>query len=215
MVAALRNASEALARKVAEGLGMDPLPDPLPQALAKPAKPEVTKSPALSLMAHPGETGIRGRKVAIVVADGVDATAVARIQEALLEQGALGRVIAPRIGPVAVSAGEPLDADGSLENEPGFLFDALVVADGEGMAERLARAGQAKEFVMDAYRHCKPMLMLGEARTLLERAGVPLRLPDGGEDPTLVVGDAGGLDAFLRALAGPRNFARETDPPLV
>src|SRR6186713_247278 len=70
MVSSLRNASEPLAMKVAMGLGMDPLPAPLPRALEKPAKPEVTKSPALSLLARPGDGSLRGRKVAILVAPG-------------------------------------------------------------------------------------------------------------------------------------------------
>jgi catalase len=71
MVASLRNASEDLARNVAMGLGMDPLPDPLPLALEAPATPEVRKSPALSLLARPGDGSIRGRKVALLVAGGV------------------------------------------------------------------------------------------------------------------------------------------------
>ena len=49
----------------------------------------------------------------------------------------------------------------------------------------------------------------------MERAGVPLQLPDGGADPSLVAGGIEDLDTFLEALAGPRNFARETDPPVV
>ena len=44
MVAGLRNVDEQLASRVAQGLGIK-LPDPLPRVLAKPAKPEVTRSP--------------------------------------------------------------------------------------------------------------------------------------------------------------------------
>ena len=40
-------------------------------------EPEVTVSPALSLLARPGETGVRTRKVAILVTDGVDGDEVA------------------------------------------------------------------------------------------------------------------------------------------
>ncbi|MCG2593468.1 catalase [Ramlibacter sp. XY19] len=213
MVASLRNASEDLAKKVAEGLGME-LPAPLPLALPKPAKPEVTNSPALSLMARPGEGGVRGRKVAIVVAAGVDAAAVAAIQSALMEQGAVGRIVAPRIGPVAARGGK-LDADVSLENEPGFLYDALVVTDGEGTASQLAQDGHMMEFLKDHYRHCKPMLLLGGAKALLAKAGVPMTLPDGSEDKALLLGDASRVGAFIEALGSPRDFARETDPPRV
>src|SRR4051812_28040744 len=71
MVASLRNASEALAKQVADGLGMNPMPAPLPLALPNPAKPEVKKSPALSLMARPGDGTLKGRKIALLVAPGV------------------------------------------------------------------------------------------------------------------------------------------------
>jgi catalase len=218
MVASLRNASEALARQVAEGLGMTELPQPLPRALETPAAPEVTASPALSLMARPGDGGVRGRKVALLVADGVDGDAVSRMQLALAQKGAVGRLVAPRIGPVRTASGEPLDADASLENEPGFLFDALVLPGGEDAVAVLARNGHTPEFIRDQYRHCKPLLVLGASRTLLEKAGVPALAPDGSADASLILADsldATSGEAFLAALGSPGNFARETDPPMV
>ena len=75
MVASLVNASAELAQRVADGLGMA-LPAALPKALAAPVAPEVRKSPALSLMARPGDGSVRTRKVAILVAYGIDGEAV-------------------------------------------------------------------------------------------------------------------------------------------
>ena len=75
VIAMLRNASEALAQKVAEGLRITELPAPLPLAIKKVAKPEVTRSPSLSLMARPGDGSIAGRIVAIVVGQGISSTA--------------------------------------------------------------------------------------------------------------------------------------------
>jgi catalase len=218
MVASLRNVSEDLARKVAEGLGMDPLPAPLPRALARPERAEVTKSPALSLLARPGDGSLKGRKVAILVAPGVVGAPLAAVQEALLAQGAVGRLVAPRIGPVATDEGDMLDADASLENEPGFLFDALVLPDGEAAVAALARDGHTMEFIKDQYRHGKTILVLGAARALMDKAGVPAALPDGEPDPGLLfaAGDAAGVvDAFVQAVGGPRHTVRETDPPRV
>src|SRR5690606_38696670 len=60
VVSMLRNASEDLAARVAEGLGME-LPEAMPKALENPPEPEVTKSPALSLMARPGDGSIAAR----------------------------------------------------------------------------------------------------------------------------------------------------------
>src|SRR2546427_5489641 len=45
------------------------------------------------------------------------------------------RFVAPHIGPLTTSKGAVIDADASLENEPGFLFDALVLPDGERRSE--------------------------------------------------------------------------------
>jgi catalase len=213
MVASLRNAHEGLAQKVAEGLGMQALPPAMPRALPKPAKPEVAQSKALSLLARPGDGSIRGRKVAILVANGVDGEGVSQVQQALVSQGAVARLVGPRIGPVAPASGDPLDADCSLENEPGFLFDALVLPDGEQAVAALAREGHTMEFIRDQYRHCKPIFALGASRSLLQKAGIPLE----GADSALIVGQeaAAGTQAFIKALGSPRDFRRETDPPRV
>ena len=48
------------------------MPAPMPKVLETEVKPEVAKSPALSLFARPGDGSIRARRVAILVADGVD-----------------------------------------------------------------------------------------------------------------------------------------------
>jgi catalase len=78
--------------------------------------------------------------------------------------------------------------------------------------------GRALEFVKDQYRHCKPLLVVGQGADLLKKAGIPMTLPSGERDPGLVVsGDEGeaAIDAFIQALARHRHFERETDPPRV
>jgi catalase len=224
MVASLRNASEPLARKVAQGLGMADLPAPMPLAMPKPARPEVTVSPALSLMARPGEGGIRGRKIAVLVAPGVAGAAIDQMQAALADAGAVPRLVGPHIGMMATAEGETLDADASLENEPGFLFDALVLPDGEDAVAALAGDGHTMEFIKDQYRHCKTILALGASARLLEKAGISATPGDtakgkkgGPGDPGLILQASGdtavALDRFIQAMARHRHFERETDPP--
>ncbi|RZJ24980.1 MAG: catalase, partial [Haliea sp.] len=104
-VSMLRNASEALAAKVAKGLGMDPLPEAMPKALPDVATPEVLKSPALSLLHRPGDGALTGRKVAILVAPGVEGEFVVQAQAALLAQGVVARIVGPRIGAMPTAAG--------------------------------------------------------------------------------------------------------------
>ena len=118
MLASLRNASEELATKVAQGLNM-PLPDAMPLAIDQAPAPEVQKSPSLSLLARPGDGSISGRKVVILVADGVVGQAVKDVHAALFQQGAVPRFAAPRIGPVATTDGVEIEADVSLGERAG------------------------------------------------------------------------------------------------
>ena len=226
MVSSLRNASEPLAQKVAQGLGMTTLPAPMPLAIPKPAKPEVTASPALSLTARPGDGSIAGRKVAVLVAPGVAGAVIDQLQAALAAEGAVPRLVGPHIGAVATAEGQLVDADASLENEPGFLFDALVLPDGEDAVAALAGDGHTMEFIKDQYRHCKTILALGASARLLEQAGIgaaPGAAVKGRKgapaDPGLLVEASGDVTAalarFIKAMGRHRHYERETDPPAV
>ena len=217
VVSMLRHASEELAAKVADGLNMRPLPAAMPKALEVDVTPEVERSPALSLLARPGDGSVAGRKVAVLVADGVAGQAVLDLQARLLEAGVVARFVAPRIGEVQTSDGTALQADASLENEPGFLFDALVLADGAGAVMELAADGHTLETVRDQYRHCKTIVALGTGADLLDMAGISALLPAGDPDPgiTLAADATAGAEALLHGLMRHRHPERETDPPLI
>jgi catalase len=190
----------------------------MPKVLEQDITPEVTHSPALSLRARPGHGGVQARRVAMLVADGVDGEALTIVSDALLSAGALPRWVGSRLGAVQTSSGE-IEVDVTVEAMPSVLFDAVVIPDGASAIELLAMDGRVMEFVKDQYRHCKPMLVFGAGETLLSKAGVPTTLPSGEADPGLVsaqaadAADAG--QAFMAALAAHRHFARETDPPRV
>jgi catalase len=217
MLSSLRNASESLANAVADGLGM-PLPPAMPRALEEPVEPEVQASPALSLMHRPGDGGVRTRKVAILIANGVEGAAVVALEEALLNAGALPVLVAPRLGTVTAADGTALEAAGSLENSPSVLFDAIVLPDGEAGIALLARLGQTLEFVTLQYRHCKTLLVLGAGKSLIDMYGISPLLPSGDPDPGIVLDDMQGdfnetVGAFIEALGQHRHPAREIDPP--
>ena len=217
VLALLANVDATLASDVAAGLGME-VPAPLPLATDRPA-PEYEPSPALSLLSRPGETGIKTRRVAILVAHGVDASMVRTIYDSLLADGAVPRVVASTLGKVKAKDGGMLDVEISLEAGPSVLYDAVVVPDGEDAVNTLSRDAHALDFVREQYRHCKPILVLGAGAGLLAKASVPPALPDGSDDPGLL-GAHGedlkqALAAFKEALAMHRSFARETDPPMV
>lgn len=218
MVASLVNVSQELAAAVADGLGMD-LPAALPRAIDDPQPPEVTVSPALSLMALPGEVGIRTRKVAILVAQGMEGSSVAAVQAALVAQGAVPRLVGIRLGQVKDVDGGVFDADASLENTPAVLFDALVLPCGEKAVEALSRDGRTMEFIKDQYRHCKTILALGLSKALLDKAGIPATLPSGQPDEALIQAPPSQvsqvLETFMASVARHRYTPRDSDPPLI
>ena len=219
VVAQLRNVADELANAVAEGLGMDTLPEPLPELVRRRPRPEVKASPALSLFARPGATGVRTRRVAILVADGVDGETAARVHEALSGQGAVPRFVGVKLGRVKSVSGDPIEVEITMETAPPVLWDAMVVPDGDAAAQEFSQSGHAIEFLKDQYRHCKTILLIGAAAALLGDADIPAALPSGEADPGLLQFASddieAALPAFIEALSRHRHWVRETDPPTV
>lgn len=211
VVSMLRNASEDLASRVADGLGMD-LPDPMPRVMDTPPTPEVTNSPALSLMARPGDGGIATRMVAILVADGVDDASVWPLAVALQARGAVVRLVGQHVGVLISASGAQLDADASLENHPGVLFDAVAVPQGMDAAQRLAKDPKAREFLQDQFVHCKTILASREAEPLLRKAGITAE--DEAAAGMIIHDDidAASIQAFIDAVGRHRHFERENHP---
>jgi catalase len=151
----------------------------LPKALENPAAPEVEASPALSLMARPGDGGIRTRKIAVLVANGVEGASLGKLVSALVAAGAVPRLVGARLGTCVGVGGEKFAVDATMENSPGFLFDALVLPDGAAAVEALDADAHTLEFLRDQYWHCKTILALGASEALLAEAQIPMTLPDG------------------------------------
>jgi catalase len=219
VIAQLRNVADELARAVAAGIGIVELPKPLPRVLKRPPKVEVERSRALSLLARPGEEGIKTRRVAILIADGTDAGAASLVHRALSEQGAVPRFVGIRLGRVQGADEVPLDIEVSMEAAPSAVWDALVIPGGDASTAALLQSGHALEFLKDQYRHCKPIMLIGDARRLAAKANIPESLPSGKGDPGLLLIESdeatAEVTAFAQALAQHRHFSRESDPPRV
>ncbi len=214
----LANVDEVLAGAVAAGLGLE-VPDPQPMAAQKIKKPEVSRSGALSLFARPGATGIRTRRVAILVAPGVTGGSSIALHEALTAQGAVPRYVAAQLGTIETAEGEAIEAEITLETAPAVLFDALAIPDGKAAGEFFGAAGPVMEFVKEQYRHCKAILAIGSGTLLLDKVGIPNTLPSGEDDSGLLRFEpedaADGFAAFINAISRHRHFDRQTDPPIV
>ena len=212
MLSSLVNVSPELAATIAAGLGMA-VPPAMPRVLAKTATPEVTLSAALSLTGLPGDGGIRTRSVAILVADGVDGDSIAAASGALRAAGATVHLIAPRLGTVTPTHGDPFEATGTLENPAPVLFDGLVLPDGAAGVKALGRHVEVMDFIANQYRHGKTILALGGSKALLDRAGVAATLANGDPDPGILMDSAAKAEravaGYITALARHRHPERE------
>ena len=217
VLALLANIDKELVEKVAEGLGLD-VPAPLPRAANLPLT-EYPLSPSLSLLTRPGATGIQTRHVAILVAQGSDIQSAKAIYSALLDKGAVPRFVGARLGCVSSGSGDAINIEISLETGPSALYDGVVIPEGDEAIADFLRNAHALDFVREQYRHCKPMLVLGEAMKLLLGADIPVALPNGEPDGALIetqgTNVTDGLTLFEQALAGHRQLSRELDPPAI
>ena len=218
MVASLANVSSVLAQAVADGLRM-PMPTPLPRATDIAFHPEFTHSSALSLTARPGEDTIRTRKIALLIADGVDGAATAALSDALKAAGAVPCLISTSLGNIKTGTGAVLDAERSLENAPSVLFDAVALPDGDQAVASLLKDGRTLDFIKDQYRHCKTILASAQSVTILERCGISATLPSGEADPGVIIAETQVtkqvVARFISAVAKHRHFERDSDPPRI
>ena len=192
MVANLRNVSEDLAKRVANGLG---IALPKKSAAAKPTL-DLPPSPALSIQTNM-KTMLKGRCVGILIADGSDAAIISKLKKAIEKAGAKVKIVAPKIGGATLSDGTQMKADGQLAGTPSQIFDAVAVVLSAKGTEAMSKEAAAVQWVMDAFGHLKAIGHTKEAAPLLAKANV--------------VADAGvtGTDTAFITAAAQRFWDRE------
>ncbi len=203
MVSHLLNIDEGLAKKVAGGLGVQPMP--APAEAAKPTRTDLPPSPALSIVGNcPGT--FRGRKLGVLVTEGSDADLVSGFREAVAAEGAMLEVVAPTAGGVKASNGAWIDADHMVGGGPSVLFDAVAILPSAAGAETLMGEASARDFAADAFAHRKFIAYVPAASKLIEKAGIPNGLDDGFVDVS------GGVSPqrFIELCRRLRHWPRET-----
>ncbi|RRV09203.1 catalase HPII [Pseudomonas sp. v388] len=194
----LANIDLELASRVAANLGL-----PAPTAGTVPARDtSIKESPALSQV-NLLSGDIVSRKVAILVANGVDGTAVETMKAALAAKGAHAKVLGPTSAPVTTADGKTLPVDASAEGLPSIAFDAVFVPGGADSIKALSTDGVALHYILEAYKHLKAISLSGEAKSLLQL----LHLDE--DAGLLVVSDSASYEAFFNAIAQHRVWARE------
>ena len=152
MVAQLVNVDPGLAEKIANGLGLKSMPKAADAA--KPTRQDLKKSPALSIVLN-GPKSFKGRKLGVLVTDGVDSEILNSLKSALQAEGAMLEIVAPKVGGVEASDGSWIEAAQKLDGGPSVLYDAVALLPSESGAQKLANDPAARDFVADAFAHRK------------------------------------------------------------
>lgn len=200
----LPNVSLDLAKAVAQSHGL-PVPTKPTASAESLGKCSLAKAPSLSLMARPSQ-GIKYRQVAVLIANGIDDKQLESVKARLDKEGAMPMLIAPSMAPVITLGGASITPDATLEGQPSVTMDAVIVVGGAESARTLAKSGQGRYYLQEAYKHLKVIMVLGEAVEVLDAA----QLPAQEEGVISGVDTAVALDGFVTGLSQHRVWSRQS-----
>ena len=192
-----------LAQGVADNLGIA-LTDEQLNIQPPAAVNGLTKDDSLSLYAIPdGE--IKGRQVALLLSDGVKAADVLAILQDLKAEGVHAKLLAPHMGQVRADDGSVLPVDATFAGLPSLTFDAVMVPDGN--IDALLLSGDARYFLLEAYKHLKVIGLVGDARRFKAQFG----LEEADQEEGIVQGDSAEralMSEFTQAMKAHRVWSR-------
>ncbi|MCL6250830.1 catalase [Altererythrobacter sp. KTW20L] len=201
VVSHLLNIDEDLASTVADGLGL-----PLPDAAVAARQPitDLPPSAPLSIVRN-GPKDFAGRKLGILLSDGADAAVFKALLGAVEAECAVYEVIAPKIGGVTLADGTTVAAKHKIDGGASVLFDAVAVLVSDEGAAMLAMDAAAKDFVTDAFAHCKFIGMSTEAEPIFAKAG----LADDLDEACMPLTKAADAAGFIKSCRSLRHWPRE------
>ena len=126
----------------------------------------VTKSAKLSFEAFV-PSDIKARKIAVLVHDKVNQASIDAIQKWAKAEHAVAHILTPTPAPVINHQHGKVASNGMQKAEPSIAYDAVIVVDGDNDAE-VKQDGVTKHYILEAYKHLKPIVFLGTKKNLLE-----------------------------------------------
>jgi catalase len=201
MVSHLLNIDDGLAKQVAEGLGLKEMPNAA--EAAKPTNKNLKNSPALSIQLN-GPESFKGRKVGVLVTDGVGMEILKALENAAKNEGAILEIVAPKVGGVEASGGSWIEAVQQLDGGPSVLYDAVALLPTEEGAKLLQKNPAARDFIADAFAHMKFIGYTEPAKILFRSAGIPEDCDEG----FIILNAKDGCPTFIAACRQLRYWAR-------
>lgn len=200
VVAHLPNIDEGLAQSVADGLGFDSVPQA--HAPRRERIDGLATSDALSILKN-GPESFKGRKLGVLVTDGIDDAILDALQEAVKDAGAMIEIVAPTVGGITTAGGKKVAADQKIDGAPSVLYDAVAVLASKEGVETLKKMHPANGFASDAFAHAKFIALSGEAAQLFKAVGV-----SSFDDGVFELAEAGEAKSFLTACGALRYWDR-------
>jgi catalase len=164
MVALFNQVDGDLAKQAAMGIGVEPPAEPGGVQSSK-------SSPAVS-MENTVKNTVKSRKVAILAADGFNADELSMVKDGLKKAGASVKVISMYLGTLKGVGGGEVMVDKNYVSTASVLFDALYIPGGKESVETLKTHGEAKHFVNEMFKHCKPIAAMTEGVELFKDSSI-------------------------------------------
>ena len=112
---------------------------------------------------------------------------------------------APSAFAVTASDSTWIEAQHMIDGAPSVLFDAIVLLTSPAAIEDLVKEATARDFVADAFQHCKFIGYDPSALPLLEKAGISESIDEG----VLSLPGEEGIATFVTELGKLRVWGRE------
>jgi catalase len=141
----------------------------------------------------------------VLVSPGADAALLKKLQIAIEKEGAVMEVVAPKVGGVQAADGSWIAAKHMIDGGSSVLFDTVALILSEEGAERLTGEAAARDFVADAFAHCKFIAFTPGSIPLFHKAGVDPEADEG----LIELEDPKALARFVESCRKLRLWSRE------
>ena len=147
-------------------------------------------------------TALKGRRIAILAADGVNSSELVRMEDRINQKGGTAELIAPHLGMLQGTSGDQLRIDKSFTTADSVMYDAVYVPGGKESVDQLLGDYESRHFVREAYNHGKALAADDDGAEILKAVGIT-------SAPGVVLSQKGSeADAFIEAISRHRHWNR-------
>jgi len=215
----LTNIDLKMAQEVAKVLGI-PVPDKQvsPVNEGKPADadqshyiseardPNTKSDDALSIIKNVINAS-KSRKIAFISIGKHSDEKLKSVSNLLEKASSKVMVVSSQLGSLRSKEGNEVKVDETLFNTAAVLYDAVIIGDESKSSKEILSNSKIKEFVMDAFNHCKPILVWSDSRSFVEEMDFPCCNDVMKSAEELYIDTT--TEAFLESLSKHRHWERE------